>query len=454
MSIYEGVSASDSAKAETYRDIARIQLDAGDFAGAQETAAKISEDESYYKESIYLDIAKAHLKAGNLAAAKTAIARCTRSIPSDVVEVYTLIVTTQVKAGDIAGAKETTKQINIDIDDGFDASDTKAKLYRSIVETQAEMEGGGDFAGAKETLVFINPDTLTYVTTNLEKVRACLAIAEAQAKAGGEKNMAEANEMIELAKATAPQIQVFPQNKAQAYLHIAATYVKLSDMAKANEMFELAKKADAGPRTHNDIAEAQANAGNIADAKATAAQIKDTRYRHWAYLHILKLQLQAGDFPGAKATASLITETPEDIYTKSNAYLAIVEAQIKAGDFAGAKEMALHDSNKKEYALYCIVWAQADAGDIAGAMETASLADDCYKPIFYALMEKEDFDGAKALIPHISEEEYYDAYYNQIITKAQTKTGDFTAALDALANLKSIGWRFVRHWDWEIQSPF
>ena len=73
---------------------------------------------------------------------------------------------------------------------------------------------------------------------------------------------------------------------------------------------------------YSEIAKAKARAGDVAGAKATAAQIADKDSRSLAYRNIAEAQAKAGDITGAKATAAQIAdESP-----KSSAYCAIAMA--------------------------------------------------------------------------------------------------------------------------------
>ena len=75
-------------------------------------------------------------------------------------------------------------------------------------------------------------------------------------------------------------------------------------------------------------------AGDLAEAVKTAAQIKFDATKEECYAMILPAQLEAGDIAGAKETAAELGDERDD------AEQGIAEAQARAGDVAGAKETA------------------------------------------------------------------------------------------------------------------
>ncbi len=139
------------------------------------------------------------------------------------------------------------------------------------------------------------------------------------------------------------------------------------------------------------VAEARADAGDFAGAKATAARFIDTEF-HWpffmgdersrAYQYIAEAQAKAGDIAGARETTARIISERD----KSITYSAIAKSQAKAGDIIGARESIAQareiaariksESLEKVRAYIGIAEEQAEAGDIAGARESIARAQE------------------------------------------------------------------------------
>lgn len=96
-------------------------------------------------------------------------------------------------------------------------------------------------------------------------------------------------------------------------------------------------------------------------------------------------QAEAGDMAGARETAALALETAKSITVaqrRAQALSAVASAQAKAGDIAGALETAssITDIYYRALALVEVAQAQAELGDPA-ARQTAALASDAAKRI-------------------------------------------------------------------------
>jgi tetratricopeptide (TPR) repeat protein len=156
-------------------------------------------------------------------------------------------------------------------------------------------------------------------------------------------------------------------------LHYSDMEPLLKEILKAKD-FDMAEKirvkiADNLERSSalEEIAKAQAQAGDIEEAKKTAEEV-DGVYKSSALSQIAAAQAQAGDIEEAKKTA----EEVDGVY-KSSALSQIAAAQAQAGDIEGAKKTAEEIGGYwgKPSALIEIAAAQAQAGDIEGAKKTA-----------------------------------------------------------------------------------
>jgi hypothetical protein len=134
------------------------------------------------------------------------------------------------------------------------------------------------------------------------------------------------------------------------------------------------------------LAEAQAKAGDMKAATATAAKIENEFKRAYAVMDIMQAHVRRGDTPSAQAIFDKLAPANKDFGT----YL-FVNALVDAGKFPEAIAMAstLRTPKKMEASDWfapfdargaaqgSIATAQADAGDIAGALLTiATMPDD------------------------------------------------------------------------------
>ncbi|SHI71203.1 hypothetical protein SAMN02744035_01330, partial [Thalassobacter stenotrophicus DSM 16310] len=123
------------------------------------------------------------------------------------------------------------------------------------------------------------------------------------------------------------------------------------------------------------IAEAQAEAGDVAGALNTAQQIDRAWFRAVALASFSNAQSEAGDVSGSRVTIALALQAAqqvEDADGRAEVLYFIAEVQAKAGDVAGALNTAQQiEGATRASALRAIAEAQAKAGDVAGALSTA-----------------------------------------------------------------------------------
>jgi Tfp pilus assembly protein PilF len=177
-------------------------------------------------------------------------------------------------------------------------------------------------------------------------------------------------------------------------------------------------------RALNNIAEAQAKAGDTAGARKTfesalqtAEPIQDARTKGFLQGLIARAQARAGDIAGAKKSVAFINYR-EDVKSKVQSFIA--EAQAESGDIAGAKETlvvalkianSIQDAYEKPDVLEEVVKVQAKLGDIPGAKETLAAG----------LKALRSIEGRQNI-----------GMLNFDIAKAQLKAGDFASARESL----------------------
>ena len=251
---------------EALGEIARVQADVGDLAGALATAARISDD--YTKMQTYPYIARA-----------------------------------QARAGDIAGAKMTAA---LPVFEQFFLSDIHADIARA--EARA-----GDIAGARETIALAK-ERAARISDHYDKSMAYSGIAEEQAKAG---DIAGARQSITLAEEAAARISeryasLTLLNRYFAYSAIAVAQAQAGDIHGAKVTL-VSVRFDFTPEAYGAIAEAQVRAGDSAGALATLGEAREVaarisaaqgadhaNRRIAAYRLFAEVQARAGDVAGAR----------------------------------------------------------------------------------------------------------------------------------------------------------
>jgi len=206
------------------------------------------------------------------------------------------------------------------------------------------------------------------------------------------------------------------QGGSEAAQSVAIARARLGDVAGVLPLLPLFTDVtidyDETPRRSEvlgKLAEAEAKAGDMKAATATAAKIENESKRTDAWMDIMQAYIRHGDTPSAQVIFDKLTPANKDFGT----YL-FVNALVDARKFPEAITMAstLHTPKKMEASDWfppfdaraasqgSIALAQADEGDIAGALLTiAGLPDDDHK-----------FDALSALV------------------KAQRKVGDAAGA--------------------------
>ena len=223
-------------------------------------------------------------------------------------------------------------------------------------------------------------------------------------------------------------------DRALAFIWIGGAFAEAGETRRAIRSFELAITATEGIDDErfrvdhlDDIAVAQANAGDADGAKltiekalATAARIEDDGRRDWAFGHIVSAHARMGDFREALAAAARI----EDGEYRAEALADIAEARARSGDTEGAAQSIrqalaaaarIKNEDDRAESLAEIAEAQADAGDAEGAKQT--------------------LERALATAARV-ERRYYRDWAFERIARARARIGEFREALATAAKIE------------------
>ena len=190
-------------------------------------------------------------------------------------------------------------------------------------------------------------------------------------------------------------------------------------VATLSQAFQLAAALnDAGDRawTLSHLAKVQLKVGDTAGARTTltealqSAERDDDWYRDGSLQQIAVAQAQAGDISGALATARKIS----DESNRGEAFAGIAPAQAEFGDAKGARESlsiasriasGLEREHSRSGVLYTVASAQVEMNNISGALTTKQRI----KVAFYRVL------------------------LLRVIAEAQTEDGDFQGAARTIA---------------------
>ncbi len=396
-------------KAETLKNIACAQADAGDFQGAIANAGTIQGPLPHWRTATLFYIGRLQAKAGDFSGALQTVQMM--QTPEDKNNLRGTIAQAQADAGKTADALQTIDAIQEPPAKGsalLDVANAQVKRHNVIGAKQtlalalkaaslvgnvsdraslrnriAELQvTAGDIAGAKQTLVYALSD-VHLVSNSVPKATAELmaAIAVVQVKDG---DIAGAQDSLRFALSEADRIQD-EDDKRHAKVAISNkqvdafnVLVKTKDFAAAERIAEMILEPDDRCGAEAQIAEFKKRAGDeaggeviLAAAKRDAMQTGGIDVRYEAIDKIANAQIAAGDYAGALQTSLLAAgEKWDDIIDDS-----IAQAQAKAGDIPGAQKTIgmMHNAKLTSDAQLDLVSAQLKAGDIVGAQKTASL---------------------------------------------------------------------------------
>ncbi len=305
------------------RSIAKTQVMAGYTADARQIIGKIDDPEE--RASGFLDIATVQIEAGDKAGAKSTLTDARQAAErinntSQHFSVLSEIATAQAQASQEAGTKiilTDALQATMRIDD----AETRAWRLLDIAVTQAEM---GDIVGAIQTAERIDAAH--------QRFSALSRIAVVQAEAGDIVWATQTAKKINNANKRASVLNKIAIAKAQPGDAVSSK-ISLTDARRAAMRID-----DAGKRARRfiEIATAQAQEGNKIGAKAAFADaiqiVKEINVRNLFGKSLPQKERSRLD---AVSTAS----------TRVSVLRDIAAAQAEAGDIKGAMDTALHLSH-------------------------------------------------------------------------------------------------------------
>ena len=407
-------------------DIARVQAQAGDRAGAQAnfslavTAAEALPEEDHYEGwnrlEVLSDIAKAQAEVGEIARAMALVQTFTPRLLQ--AKPMTKIAQTQAEAGDRAGALETLSKAQSLVQTIAD-KEYRDTLLADIAEEQAKT---GDIAQAQRVARTIKDEN------RRNSLLADIAVAEAKAKAL-EGDRAGARESFSEAGKTAQTLSEgwthVGKCRYEALSQIATAQAETGDIKPAVELARTINDEDVQNHVLVDIAVAEAKAlareGDHAGAResfsqavAAAQKLPESEYgvggRNQALADIGISQAATGDVEPAVAVARTITDKEYG----DGVFADIANAQTRTGGIAQAQMVAqtITDENSRDWVLANIAVAQAkryaQGGDRAGA--------------------RRSFSHAVTLAETISDTVQQN-WARVTISSAQTQTGDIAQAI-------------------------
>ena len=278
---------------------------------------------------------------------------------SFVVEGYGTIAEAQIETGAFEDALDIADKVE-ELVSSFRISGAPfripSEIRFAVVEAQIE---AGKLNEAQESARLIESPTL--------RSRAAVALALVGA--------------VEEAMETAGAIEN-PLAKESAYSEFALALAEAGHLEKAEgiltQVKEMYRPGDSlRAKVYHYIARAEARAGNIDEAKNTAAAIDGPRWKADAYQEIALAKAQAGDVEEAKATlaeARQITASLEDVRIRGIQLRGIVEDQLEIGALEDAKETASaidRDLMIWRETYQQLAESQIKAGALDAAKETA-----------------------------------------------------------------------------------
>ena len=359
-------------RAQVLRTIAQARAEAGDKAGARETftaatqaAKRISSAGSLYgdgRAAALASIAQAQAEAGDKAGAESTFVKAletTRHIirTRDRARVVRRIARAHTRAGVgvRVGAAIANAAVNAIHAVLLANENDRALALSFIVEAQAEV---GDFHGARETVTLIHD--ASWRALNLRTIAKVLA--RAGDEAGARTAWSNAIEAIE-----------HIDDDRQRAMNLAYTVEAQAEVGDINEARETARRIDDSYRSATAFAvkvivEALTKAGNIAGIHDFVASINRASIPDIAWADIAQAQAEAGDIAGSLRTANQINYA--EARDKASSWIA--RALAKMGDVTKALQIAeqIDDLDWRGWALNAIAVVQAKAGDEAGASET------------------------------------------------------------------------------------
>ncbi len=401
-------------RAETLRDIAELQAQAGDFTVALEIAQRI--DYTFWRANALKDIAQTR-NFDAVGAIWAAAVETTQGIDDVLLRIKALkeIALAQAQVREFDAALETAQ--------GIDEAD-RASVFRDIAQAQAQAQAqAGEFDAALETTQRID---VPYLRSETLK-----AIAKAQAQTGEFGAALETAQKIDNVR-----------YREEALGSIAQVQAQVGEFGTALETVKRIDNAGRRTKVLKDIAQVQVQVGKFGAALKTAQRIDDARRRADALKDIAQVQTQAGEDEIAQVTWNAAVDTAREIddeRSRAHALETIAKTQAQAGEFDAALNTAqkIDNAEWRAEALGAIAKVQAQVGEdeVARAtrvekISTRSEFHNSILEIAKALVEVGDKTHFKQLlIPCAS---YPDAAYRMCGLLARLYPGQATAIADVL----------------------
>lgn len=370
------------------RSLCRILSDRGYFTAAIETALSISWDLMPVLELEY--IAKAQAKRGDREAARATFAKAleiTRKLLPNSLWVMGEIAEAQIGVGEREAARATFAE----------TIETAKKIpylsqVRALVAIADKQAAVGEFNDALYTLQGI--DDISNLENSL-KALVLRATAQAEAKAGNtDKARVTFASAIEIAHGIEDK-----EKQADVLIEIARAQAEVGEFADARATAKTIESRWKQGFALEDITTRQAYVREFSDALETATAIKCQLHQPLALQAVACEQAKAEDFPAALATAHRI----EEPMWKAQALKTIAIRQAESSPFTDdALKIALEieDESEQTQALVGIVKAQAEVSNFHAALETnnrlkdASGQQDALAAIAEAYAKAKNFDDA------------------------------------------------------------
>ena len=346
--------------------IAELQAELGDVAGALQTAKKTYHTISSQARAL-ASVVKAQAESGDIDGAFLTV-REWGHVRSKALALVS-IGQVQAESGDRAAAVETfaaAVQMVWDIRyPDYNDYEFRVSLIAEIARVQAET---GDIDGAFHTAITVRDAP--------SRTHVLASIAKSQPRSDDITGAFQITDVLQMDMDN--DYQGF--YRAQALAYVAEVQAKWGNQGIADETFSTALQTAREiehARYRRDIlesiAQAQANSGDIEGALQTVEEIDDGTYRGVALAYVAQAQANSGDIEGALQTVEEI----DDGTHRGVALAYVAQAQAKSGDIDGALQTVrkLEDqhflSSSLFIALASVAKAQVDWGDIAGAVQTA-----------------------------------------------------------------------------------
>ncbi len=363
--------------------LAGLQAQAGDVAGAFQTALMI-QDEGKRIEAFSL-IAVASAKAGD---AKTAL-HAASSIKNEYVQSRVLddMVREETLGGDVAGAFHTAASVRDELQ--------TARLMATIATAQA-LTGATD--EALSTAVLLDDDRAVDQVRLLVAAKQALSgdlvaarktidtVANRERKQLGMMGLTTAQAQWDARTgnpiAALQRVMTLPEGRARTagLMLIVLAEIQSGDFNSALETAGLMPTEKDADSVRSSVSTAQAKSGASDTARQTAKLIRDEHERASALAQIAAQQARAGDVQGAMHTIS----TQSSQYLREQMLDAVILAQAD-NDPDGALNAAqtIRNPMRRDAAVWRIAIVRARRGDVSAVLAQAGKTSAVSKPSPY-----------------------------------------------------------------------